>query len=87
MIKIDLSVFLGAPNERFLRRDALVRSHEGDAVLHRVDHDKEGILGGVVRESVLLPDRMVQSKERGVHLDGRGLSSYVSTMSFPFVLL
>lgn len=64
-----------------LSRNPLVRSHEGDAVLHRVDHDEKGILGGAVRESVLLPDRVVQSQERGPHPDGGGYPSYVSSIN------
>lgn len=56
-----------------------MRSHEGDAVLHRVNHDEKGILGGALRKSVLLPDRVVQSQERGAHPDGGGYPSYVSS--------
>lgn len=62
----------------FSRRNALVRSHKSDAVLHRVNYDEKGVLGSTMRESLLLPDRMVQSEERGLHFNGRGYPSYVS---------
>lgn len=55
-----------------------MRSHKSNAVLHRIDHNEKGILGGSLRKFVLLPDRMVQPQERRVHPDGGGYTSYVS---------
>lgn len=77
----------GDLSKNSVRRNALVRSHKGDTVLHRVDYDKKGILGGAVRKSVFLPDRMVQSEERRSHPDGRGRPSYVSALYIPHVLV
>lgn len=63
-----------------------MRSHKSDALLHRINHDKEGILGGPLRKSILLPDRMVQSQKRRVHPDGGGYASYVSDFHTLFPL-
>jgi len=55
-----------------------MRSHKGNTVLHRINHDEKRILGSAMRKFIFLPDRMVQSQERGVHPNGRGYPSYVS---------
>nr|XP_033323648.1 uncharacterized protein LOC117218972 isoform X2 [Megalopta genalis] len=58
--------------------DLVMRSHKGNALLHRVDHDKSRILGSSVRKSFLLPDRMVQTAAGGIYSDGRRRPSYSS---------
>jgi len=55
-----------------------MRSHKGNTVLHRINHDEKRILGSAMRKSILLLDRMVQSQERGIHSNGRGYPLYVS---------
>lgn len=62
----------------FNDRDSVVRPHQSDPLLHRVDHHQERILGGAVRQSVLLPYRMVQPDAERVRPDGGGHATYVS---------
>jgi len=71
----------------FSARNAVVRSHKSDTVLHRINHDEEGILGSPLRKSILLPDRMVQSKKRRIHPDGGRYASYVSKFHVLDVIL
>ena len=59
-----------------LASDPVMRSHKGDAILHRINHDESGILGRPVRKSIFLPDRMVQTEVGGVHSNGRRRFSY-----------
>jgi len=71
-------MFFSSNDKLTISRNAVVRSHKSDTVLHRINHDEERILGSSLRKSILLPDRMVQSKERRIHPDGGGYASYVS---------
>ncbi|KAL2749631.1 pancreatic lipase-related protein 2-like isoform X1 [Vespula maculifrons] len=57
-------------------RNALLRPHQSDPVLHRVDRNEERILGSTLRQSFLLPDRLVQSAVGEVHSHGRGHATY-----------
>ncbi|XP_046828359.1 phospholipase A1 member A isoform X1 [Vespa crabro] len=57
-------------------RNALLRPHQSDTVLHRVDHNEERILGSTLRQSFLLPDWLVQSAVGKVHSHGRGHAAY-----------
>ena len=59
-------------------RNPFVRSHKSHALLHRIDNNQGRILGSSMRESILLPDRLVQSTGGRVRPDGRGHPTYVS---------
>lgn len=70
----------------FVRRDAVMRSHKSDALLHRINHDESRVLGSSVWKSFFLPDRLVQPEIRGIHTDGRRRSAYVSK-KFVFLII
>ncbi|XP_063982529.1 uncharacterized protein LOC135165303 isoform X1 [Diachasmimorpha longicaudata] len=56
--------------------NTIVRPHESNSLLHRVNNVKGGILGSSMSKSILIPHRMVQSRGRGVDTHGGGHPTY-----------
>ncbi|XP_044006293.1 uncharacterized protein LOC122851247 isoform X1 [Aphidius gifuensis] len=56
--------------------DTVLRSHESNTILHRVDNVQGRILGSTMSKSLLIPHRMVQPRSPRVDTDGRGYSTY-----------
>ncbi|XP_011311216.1 uncharacterized protein [Fopius arisanus] len=57
-------------------QNTILRSHESNSLLHRVDNDKVGILGGALSKFILIHHRVVPSRGRRMDPDGGRYPSY-----------